>query len=142
MKHFVALLCTIILCSVSLDTGITETPIDFDLSTINRGITYAQMLQVCNTPEDYDGKLFRLKGKFNYAETKEMAKIIFGANSGCCELAIPFCPAQALVYPDDYPPLYSDIMITAKLVVDQNDPDMPFGFVEAALEWEEEGISE
>ncbi len=136
MKHFFALVCAIILCFVSFESGITEAPIDFDLSAVNRGITYAQMLQVCNKPDDYDGKIFRLKGKFNYAETKGIARIIFSDNSGCCELAMPFCPAQALVFPDDYPPLYSDIMITAKLAVDPNDPDMPLAFVEAALAWE------
>lgn len=110
-----------------------EQPIDIDLSVCNRGMTYAQMIQVCRTPEEYNGKLFRLKGKFNYSQTQELARIIFSDNTGCCEIAMVFIPAQPLIYPDDYPQLYSDIMITARLAAGQEDPDMPCCFTDAVL---------
>ncbi len=114
----------------------TET-IDIDLSACNRGITYAQMMQVCKSPEDYDGKLFRVRGTFNYSQTNELARIIFSDNTGCCEIAFVFQPAAPLVFPDDYPPLWGKIMITARLTVDSSDPDMPCCFTDSVMEWEE-----
>ena len=134
MKHFFTLVWAIILFSAFLVIGRAEQAVDFDLSACNRGITYAQMIQVCNAPQDYDGKIFRVKGKFNYAEKQGLARIIFSDNAGCCELAMLFYPAEARSYPDEYTQLYSDIMITAQLVVDLNKPDMPCWFTDAAIE--------
>ncbi len=120
----------------SLSAAGAEQTVDMDLSAFSRGVTYAQMTQVCRTPEEYDGKIFRLKGKFNYSETNELARIIFSDNTGCCEIALVFQPAQALRFPDDYPPLWGDIMMTARLTMDAEDPDMPCRFTEAVIEWE------
>ncbi len=142
MKRFAIIVCTVILFSVSLGIVKAETAVDFDLSTVNRAITYAQMIQICNAPENYDGKVFRLNGKFNYSETKGLARIIFSDNSGCCELAMMFSPAEPLEYPNDYPPLYSDITITARLIVDQSDPEISCWFADALLEWQKEGSAQ
>ena len=135
MKRYIVLVCTVVLCSVSLGIAKAETAVDMDLTAFNRGITYAQMIQVCNAPESYDGKTFRVKGIFNYSESKGTARIIFSDSTGCCELAMMFIPAQPLEYPDDYPPLYSDIVITAKLAVDSSNPEMPCRFADAEIEW-------
>ena len=135
MKRAAVLMWIILtLCSVFPGTGGAETAVDVDLSACNRGITYAQMIQVCNAPEEYDGKTFHLKGKFNYAETLGLAKIIFSDNSGCCELAMPFDPAEPLAFLDDFPPLYSDITLTARLMVDRSAPELSCRFVDAVME--------
>ncbi len=110
-----------------------EQPIDIDLSVCNRGMTYVQMIRVCRTPEEYNGKLFRLNGKFNYSQTQDLAWIIFSDNTGCCEITLVFISAQPLICPDDYPQLYSDIMITARLTAGKEDPDMPCCFTDAVL---------
>lgn len=107
-----------------------------DLSACNRAMTYAQMMQVCRTPEDYDGKLFRLNGKFNYSQLYEQAKIIIGDTAGCCEIALVFQPSQALTYPDDYPPLYANILLTARWAVPADDPEAPCYFYDAVITWE------
>ena len=99
-------LTIMILSSIfAIHIAMAEQTIDVDLSACNRGITYAQMTQVCRSPEDYDGQLFRVKGKFNYSQTNDIARIIFSDNTGCCEIALVFQPAQPLRFPDDYPPL-------------------------------------
>ena len=139
MKHSLVWLLLTVLSVLPLSAAGAETAepaIDMDLSTFSRGVVYAQMTQVCRTPGEYDGKLFRLRGKFNYSEANGLARIIFSDNTGCCELALVFQPARALRFPDDYPPLWSDIMITARLTVDEGDPDMPCRFTEAVIEWE------
>lgn len=141
MKRLALMLCAMLLWVVSFGTGRAEEEIDFDLSAFNGGMTYAQMIQVCNAPESYVGKVFRVQGKFNYSETREMAKIIFSDKSGCCELAMMFRTEQPLVYPEDYPALYNDITITARLATDGEDPDSPCWLADAVLEWEKEGIA-
>ncbi len=137
MKRFAALMwVAIILCTAFPAAGETEMVIDYDLSVFNRNMTYSQMIQVINAPEDYQGMVFRLKGIFNYSETLDMGRIIFTDRSGCCEVAVPFFPEEALVFPDDYPPLYSEIMITARFTVDPENQDMVCCFTDAVIEQE------
>ncbi len=126
----------ILLAMLAIHIVMAEQTIDMDLSTCNRGITYVQMIQVCRSPEDYDGQLFRVKGKFNYSQTNDLARIIFSDNTGCCEIALVFQSAQPLRFPDDYPPLWGDIMITARLTVDRTDSELPCHFTDAVIEWE------
>ncbi len=132
------LLLTVVLLGALAAAGAEQAApvIDMDLSGCSRGIVYAQMMQVCRTPEAFDGMLFRLKGKFNYSEANALARIIFSDSTGCCEIALVFQPAQALRFPDDYPPLWGDITITARLTVDTEDPDQPCRFTEAVIEQE------
>ena len=134
MKSAYALILMAILWLSFLGMVKAEPAIDVDLSACSRGITYAQMIQVCRTPESFEGKLFRLKGKFNYSPAREEPRIIFSDNAGCCEIMLVFLPAQTLTYPDDYPALYGDIMITARLAVDRSNPDMPCWFTDAVIE--------
>ena len=137
MKHSLVWLLLIVLSVLPPAAAGAETAepaVDMDLSALSRGVVYAQMTQVCRTPEEYDGKLFRLRGKFNYSEANGLARIIFSDNTGCCELALVFQSAQTLRFPEDYPPLWGDILITARLTVDEGDPDMPCRFTEAVIE--------
>ncbi len=131
-----ALTAWIILAGFALGCATAEQSIDVDLSACSRGIIYAQMMQVCRSPLDYDGKLFRLKGKFNYSEAHDLARIIFSDNTGCCETALVFKTAETLAFPEDYPPLWGDITITARLTADRTDPDMPCYFSQAVIERE------
>ncbi len=129
------ILLLIVLAVLFFGPAGAEQAVDLDLSAANRAITYAQMIQVCNSPADYDGMIFRVKGKFNYSELHNLARIIFSDNTGCCELALVFQPAQALTYPDDYPPLYGDIVMTARLTADQTASESSCYFTDAVIEW-------
>ena len=91
------------------------------------------MIQVCRAPEDYDGKLFRLNGKFNYSQLHEQAKIIISDNAGCCEIALVFQTSQALTYPDDYPPLYANILLTGRFAAPADDPEASCYFYDAVI---------
>ena len=126
----------VLLAALCLGCAEAEQTIDVDLSACNRGITYAQMMHVLKAPEDYEGQLFRVKGKFNYSQANELARIIFSDNTGCCEIAFVFQPGQPLLFPEDYPPLWGDIMITGRLTVDPSDPEMACRFTDSVIEWE------
>ncbi|MBR0217814.1 MAG: hypothetical protein IJQ33_01220 [Clostridia bacterium] len=137
MKRAGLFLLTMVLWAAALlGTVNAEQTVDMDLSACNRAMTYAQMMQVYRAPEDYAGKLFCLKGKFNYSSLHDQAMIIFSDRAGCCEIAFPFQPAQALTYPDDYPPLYADILLTARWAVPADDPEASCYFCDAVIAWE------
>ncbi len=138
MKRFALLVWTIMTCAAFFCAGTAEeeTVIDYDLSGFSRNMVYAQMVQVTRAPEEYEGKVFRVRGNFSYAETLGAASIIFTDRTGCCEVALYFRPEHALAYPDEYPPLYSDITITARLAVDPEKPDVPCLFIDAVIEQE------
>jgi hypothetical protein len=110
--------------------------IDVDMSACNQKITYSQMLLILKSPEQYDGKLFRARGKFNYSQVRQLPRIIFSDPSGCCEVALEVEPAQPLRFPEDYPPLWGDMMITARLVLNPEGSASPCHFAEAVIEWE------
>ena len=136
MKRMLGVLLAVVLWVTHLGTANAESLIDMDLASSNRMMTYAQMLQVSRSPETFEGQIFRLKGKFNYSQTKEQAKIIFSDNAGCCEISMAFHPDDDLVYPDDYPPLYADIMITGCLTIDKDDLETPVWFEDTVVEWD------
>ena len=136
MKRMLEFLLAVVLWVTHPGTADAEPLIDMDLASSNRMMTYAQMLQVFRSPETFEGQIFRLKGKFNYSQVKEQAKIIFSDNAGCCEISMAFQPDADLVYPDDYPPLYADIMITGRLTIDKDDLETPVWFDEAVFEWD------
>lgn len=58
------------------------------------------------------------------------------ASTGCCDVTVFFQPSQTLTCPDDYPPLYADILLTARLGVGPDDPEAPCCFYDAAIEWD------
>ena len=77
MKRMLEFLLAVVLWVTHPGTADAEPLIDMDLASSNRMMTYAQMLQVFRSPETFEGQIFRLKGKFNYSQVKEQAKIIF-----------------------------------------------------------------
>lgn len=68
------------------------------------------------TPDDYIGKMVKMKGAFAYyedPETKEQyfACIIADAMA-CCSQGLDFIPTDEYTYPDDYPELNAEITVT------------------------------
>ena len=50
-----------------------------------------------------------------------------------------FRSAGELTYPDDYPPLYSQITVTGRWTIDREHPDLPAYLADAVLEWDADG---
>ncbi len=125
-----------ILSALLPGAALAQQDIDVDLSACNQGITYSQMVQVLKSPGQYDGKLFRAKGQFNYSQTRQLPRIIFADPSGCCEVALEVIPARSLRFPEDYPPVWGNMMVTARLVVNPEGSDSACHFADAVIEWE------
>lgn len=138
MRKLFALIFALALLANAVPAGATDAPpVDVDLSEMNDNINYAHMKQIVNDPESYAGKTICVKGKLSYSEATGLGMIILCDASGCCEIALPFSPADAMAYPDDYPPLYADIAVTGRLEI-ADDMGRPWlHFEDAQLSWDE-----
>ena len=112
MWLFLALMVTL---SVTVMTGSAEhIEVDLDLSVMPASIAYAQMIAIQREPEAYIGQTIRISGVFNYSEARQRGVIIIADRSGCCETSLDFICAGPVFYPDDYPELYSHIVLTGR----------------------------
>ncbi len=90
--------------------------IDVDLTKLSSTMVYSEVYNMLYTPDDYIGKMVKMKGAFAYyedPETKEQyfACIIADAMA-CCSQGLDFIPTDEYTYPDDYPELNAEITVT------------------------------
>ena len=96
----------------------TDTPktdgVDVDLTTMSSTMVYSEVLNMQQKPDDYEGKIVKMKGPFNVTEQGEnryFACIIADATA-CCSTGIEFVWAGDHAYPDDYPAQDQEITVT------------------------------
>ena len=87
-------------------------------------------------PAAYEGQWMRVRGTFNYGEATGRATVILCDNTACCELGLQFVPAGEVVYPDDYPPLYADIVVTGRFEAVEQDGETVCRLADATVETE------
>ena len=90
--------------------------IDVDLTILNATMTYSQVYDMMTNPDLYTGKIVRARGTFAYAHDNDrdyFAALVQDATA-CCSQGIEFVTAADMKYPDDYPPLDSEIIITGR----------------------------
>ncbi len=88
---------------------------DVDLTTLDRNMVYAQVYDMVFGETDYNGKLVRAKGTFDYYQDpqtqNEYFAVLISDATACCAQGIEFVLAGEYKYPDDYPELGSEIVI-------------------------------
>lgn len=90
--------------------------IDVDLTILNATMTYSQVYDMMTNPDLYAGKIVRARGTFAYAHDNDrdyFAALVQDATA-CCSQGIEFVTVADMKYPDDYPPLDSEIIITGR----------------------------
>ena len=99
--------------------------IDLDLSEMSGTVVYAQVYDMMAEPEAYLGSRVRVKGRLSYYRDEESGKEYFAAviadATACCAQGIEFVWAGTHRYPDDYPPLDTEVTVTG--VFDTYDED-------------------
>ena len=135
MKKFlsVLLLCAIALLAVSCsasgdnppETAVQETAapepltVDLDLSVLSGTVVYAQVYNIMCDPQAYIGKVIKMAGYYDAFESTER-DIVYHAcvipdATACCQQGIEFVWAGEHTWPDDYPELYTTIVVTGRL---------------------------
>ena len=100
----------------SSETAFTDDGIDVDLTQLSSTMVYSEVYNMMYTPDDYIGKVVKMKGQFAYYEDPEtkaqyFACIIADATA-CCSQGLEFILTGEHSYPNDYPELGSEITVT------------------------------
>ena len=89
---------------------------DIDLTIDNPNLIYAEVFAMVYTPEDYIGKTVKMKGQFVFYHDEEKDQYYYAClirdAMACCSQGLEFIPAGDCVYPDDFPPALTGIVVT------------------------------
>lgn len=88
--------------------------VDVDLTAMSSTMVYSEVLNMQQKPDEYEGKVVKMKGPFNVTEidnNRYFACIIADATA-CCSTGIEFVWAGDHTYPDDYPAKDTQITVT------------------------------
>lgn len=105
----------------------TDETVDYDLTQMSSDMVYATVYQMMVTPEEYEGKTFRIDGNF-YATYYEATKILFllhysGCNSLLCSGMEFIWDDGSHIYPDEYPEDNAEIVVEGTFETYREDGD-------------------
>lgn len=87
---------------------------DVDLTILNPTMTYSQVYDMMTNPDMYIGKKVRARGNFAYTSNEqgtEYFAVLISDATACCSQGIEFVLKGDHKYPDDYPPLDTEITV-------------------------------
>ena len=93
--------------------------VDVDLTTMSSTMVYSEVLNMQQQPDQYFGKIVKMKGPFNVTEldgNRYFACLIKDATA-CCSTGIEFDLAGDYSYPDDYPEKDSEITVVGTFTI-------------------------
>lgn len=121
--------------SESVSTG-KRPSVDVDLTTLSSTMVYAEVYNMMMSPDDYIGKIVRLKGTFTSYEDQETGAIRCGVfvkdAAACCAQGFDVIMPEDAVYPEDYPASDTEVTIIGELQIDQELQE--YGFIFLQLE--------
>lgn len=98
------------------DVRNTDGTVDYDLTQMSSDMVYATVYQMMVTPEEYEGKTFRIDGNF-YATYYEATKkyyfyCVIQDATACCAQGMEFVWEDGThIYPDEYPEDNAEIVV-------------------------------
>ncbi len=138
-RTIVALLCVIWL---ALSTGVgvaAERPVDLDLSALSGTVVYSQVYNMVMQPDQYLGQTVRVRGNFSYFQDpvtmKEYFAVIIADAAACCAQGIEFVWRGEHRYPDDYPPLETEMIVTGEFGTYEENGFTYLQLSDADVEW-------
>ncbi len=87
-----------------------------DLTTLSASMVYGQVYDMVYNPDNYKGRMVRVKGPFAYyqdpATNKEYFAVLITDAMACCSQGIEFVLDGEHTYPDDYPAVDEETTVT------------------------------
>lgn len=119
----------------------TDETVDYDLTQMSSDMVYATVYQMMVTPEEYEGKTFRIDGNF-YATYYEVTKkyyfyCIIQDATACCAQGMEFVwDDGSHIYPDEYPEDNAEIVVegTFETYKEEGDSNMYCRLSDATLQ--------
>ena len=84
--------------------------IDIDLLHLSSTMVYSEVSQIMTNPEAYVGKTIRAKGPFR--QNNGYYFVLISDATACCAQGIEFIWAGQHRFPDDYPDVNTEIVVT------------------------------
>ena len=102
--------------------------VDYDLTEMSSDMVYATVYQMMATPEEYEGKTFRIDGTFYATYYEPTGKYYFYCiiqdALACCTQGLEFVWGDGShVYPDDYPEDNAEIVVEGTFETYEEDDD-------------------
>ncbi len=87
---------------------------DIDLTAMNSTMVYSEVSNMMMEPQSFEGKYIKMRGNFAVyeAETRNYYACLISDATACCSQGIEFVLKGNYSYPDDYPPLDTEITVT------------------------------
>ena len=140
MKRMIAALLCLIQLVLSSDMGaFAERTVDLDLSALSGTVVYSQVYNMVMQPDQYLGQTVRVRGNFSYFQDpvtmKEYFAVIIADAAACCAQGIEFVWRGEHRYPDDYPPLETEMTVTGEFGTYEENGFTYLQLSEADVEW-------
>ena len=94
---------------------------DVDITKMSPTFVYAQVFNMLIDPDEYEGKIIRIKGDFyvlsheeDNGEVKNSFSCIVQDATACCAQGLTFNLKGSYVYPDDYPAPGEEIIVQGR----------------------------
>ena len=114
-------------------------PVDLDLTKISGTVVYSQVYDMMMNPDVYMDRTVRMKGNFSYFQDpntrQEYFATIIADAAACCAQGIEFVWKGEHTYPQDYPPLDTEITVTGTFSTYEENGFMYVQLVDAQVEW-------
>ena len=140
MKRMIAALLCLIQLVLSSDMGaFAERTVDLDLSALSGTVVYSQVYNMVMQPDQYLGQTVRVRGYFSYFQDPETLKeyfaVIIADATACCAQGIEFVWRGEHRYPDDYPPLETEMTVTGAFETYEENGFTYLQLSDADVEW-------
>ena len=107
--------------------------VDHDLSNMNANMIFAEIFNLVLMPEEYIGRTFRMKGNFavyvNETSGNKYFSIIIPDATQCCQQGIDIICLGDMKYPEDFPKIGSEIMVTGQFNSITTDEGLSFNYL-------------
>lgn len=86
---------------------------DIDLTAMNSTLVYSEVSNMMMEPQKYVGKCVKMRGNFAVYEgdTRNYYACLIADATACCSQGIEFILDKNVSYPNDYPPLDTEITV-------------------------------
>ena len=107
--------------------------VDHDLSNMNANMIFAEIFNLVLMPDEYIGRTFRMKGNFavyvNETSGNKYFSIIIPDATQCCQQGIDIICLGDMKYPEDFPKIGSEIMVTGQFNSITTDEGLSFNYL-------------
>lgn len=112
--------------------------VDVDLTLLSSTLVYAEVYNMMYYPEDYVGKIIKMKGSFNvYTDTEkgiDYLAVLVADATACCQQGLEFT-WEGHKYLEDYPKMGTEMTVTGEVELYEEDGFMYLRIIADSVEF-------